>query len=128
MHPNQFPLIQSLPLELLIGFLLGVLFSFFYYKNLWCYAKIKGREYKIAAIYGKNSSQLKRFKRKFRTFRCNTFFRLLVAILFSLVVYTFTGHYGLGGAVLGILSANLTLFGWGIYKTSHNSTKERREN
>ena len=104
-------------LEILIAFLLGLTFIYFFYKNLWCYAKIKGRELKITAKYGKDSNQLQRFKSKFSTFKCSKIVRLSLLLLFIIPTILIGGKKGLGAFIIAVILGNLTIFWLGIKKS-----------
>jgi len=90
--------------------LLGLLFIYLYYRLVWCYSKLRGKEFKLIAKYGKKSKQLKRFRRRFKTFKCGFFARLLLFLVFALPVGFLLGTKGLGAFLLGVLAGNLALF------------------
>ena len=92
------------------GFFAGILFIYVYYRLLWCYSKLRGKEFKLIAKYGKESEQLKRFKRKFKTYRCGYVARLLLFLIFALPVAFFLGTKALAAFLLGVLMGNLALF------------------
>ena len=101
---------------LAFSFLLGLGFIYLFYKNLWCYAKVKGRELKISAKYGKGSPQHKKFKEHFPTFKCSKIVRFLILLFFILPAYMVGGKEGLGAFLFAVILGNLTLFVWGILK------------
>jgi len=93
-----------------VAFLFGLLFIYIYYKLVWCYAKLRGREFKLVAKYGKKSEQLNRFKRRFKLWKCGFFVRFLLFLVFALPVACLLGVKGLGAFLLGVLVGNLALF------------------
>ena len=103
-------------MKIAISFLLGLIFILLFYKNLWCYAKIKGREFKISAKYGKDSFQLKKFKSKFSTLKCSKIVRFVLLLLFITPTYLIGGKEGLGAFIGAVIVGNLTLFFWGVLK------------
>ena len=103
-------------LALAFSFLLGLGFIYLFYKNLWCYAKVKGRELKISAKYGKESFQHKKFKEQFSTFKCSKIVRFLLLLFFVFPAYIVGGKEGLEAFLFAVILGNLTLFVWGILK------------
>jgi hypothetical protein len=94
----------------ILSFLWGLLFIYLYYRLVWCYSKIRGREFKLVTKYGKKSGQVKRFKKRFKAWKCGFFVRLLLFLIISLPVGFIAGAKGLGAFLLGVLAGNLTLF------------------
>jgi len=116
----RFPSDNYFPMKLLFSFLLGLGFIYLFYKNLWCYSKVKGRELKIAAKYGKKSGQLLRFKKRFSTFKCSKIARFFLLLFFLIPAYLVGGKNGLAAFVVAVIIGNLLLFVWSVKKAYHN--------
>jgi hypothetical protein len=103
-----------------LGFLWGLLFFYFYYRNLWVGSKIRSKEMKLSAKYGKDSPRIKRFRRRFGSFLYSRPFRFLLFIAFTFLVFMLLEKPGLVGFTLSLIGANLFLFPWGWKKTNPN--------
>ncbi len=103
-----------------LAFLLGFVFLFFYYKSLWVWSKIRSKELKLSAKYGKGSQKLKKFRQKFGGFLYSRTFRFLLFITFTFGVFWTLGKAGLIGFTFALIGVNLLLFPWGWKKTNPN--------
>jgi hypothetical protein len=98
------------PLKYFLSFLLGTLAVFIYYKNLWCYAKVKAKRQKVKVKYGENSKWYLYLKQRFPLTKCNIIFRLLVFLVFATFTLRVFGEKPFLAFVGGVVSGNLALF------------------
>ncbi|NPA13712.1 MAG: hypothetical protein GXN97_00820 [Aquificae bacterium] len=94
----------------LLSFLLGILAVSIYYKNLWCYAKVKAKREKIKVKYGENSKWYLYLKRRFPLTKCNIIFRLLLFLVFATFTLRVFGEKPFLAFVGGVVFGNLALF------------------
>ena len=104
----------------ILAFLLGLAFFYLYYRNLWAGSKIRSKEMKLSAKYGKGSPRIKRFRRRFGSFLYSRTFRFLLFIVFTFLVFALLGKPGLVGFTISLIAVNLLLFPWGWKKTNPN--------
>jgi len=105
-------------LEYLLSFLLGTLAVYLYYKNLWCYAKVKTKREKVKVKYGENSKWYAYLRRKFPLTRCNLIFRLLLFLVFATFTLRVFGTEPFLAFVVAVVLGNLTLLVFGFKSTS----------
>lgn len=103
-------------MKLLLSFLFGLLFSYMYYRLVWVSVKVRSKELKVIAKYGKESPKLKRLKR-FKKFYLSRPFRFVLFGIFAYGIFYIFGKGGLLGLFIALIAANLFLFPWGWKKS-----------
>jgi hypothetical protein len=106
------------PLKYLLSFLLGTLAVYLYYKNLWCYTKIRTKREKVKVKYGENSKWYLYLRRRFSTRWCNLVFRLLVFLVFATFTLRVFGKEPFLAFIVAVVVGNLTLFIFGFKRSS----------
>ena len=106
---------------LIISFLLGLVFILAYYRWVWISTKLHSKELKLISKYGKESSFRKKFRSRHIKFYHSRWFRFLVFILYTYVIFLIFGKEGLEGFFFALIVGNLLLFPWGWKRSLKNS-------
>ena len=99
-------------MEFFLSFLLGLLFFYLYYRLVWVSVKVRSKELKVIAKYGKDSPKRGRLKR-FKKFYLSRPFRFFLFGIFAYAIFYIFGKGGLLGLFIALIVANLSLFPWG---------------
>jgi Na+/melibiose symporter-like transporter len=105
-------------LKYLLSFFLGALAVYLYYKNLWCYTKIRTKREKVKVKYGENSKWFLYLRKRFSTRWCNLIFRLLLFLVFATFTLRVFGKEAFLAFIVAVVVGNLTLFVLGFKKSS----------
>jgi hypothetical protein len=96
------------------SFLLGLAAIYLYYRNLWCYSKVRTKREKLKLKLGEDNPKYLAFKGRFPLFRCNILFRILIFLTFAVAALKISGKEGFLFFIAATVLGNLLLFWWGF--------------